>query len=89
METVTPAGLPPRDAPAPDVTGPDITPAGLPPVDAPDPGAGETVTPAGLPPRPGVGHSLSGATLALTALAGVGLAALIGGGKSRSARRVV
>ena len=31
METVTPAGLPPRDAPAPDMTGPDITPAGLPP----------------------------------------------------------
>ena len=31
METITPAGLPPRDAPAPDVTGPDITPAGLPP----------------------------------------------------------
>jgi len=31
METLTPAGLPPGDAPAPDVTGPDMTPAGLPP----------------------------------------------------------
>lgn len=31
METVTPVGLPPRDAPAPDMTGPDVTPAGLPP----------------------------------------------------------
>ncbi len=31
METITPAGLPPRDAPALDMTGPDITPAGLPP----------------------------------------------------------
>ncbi len=52
METVTPAGIPPKDAPAPDMTGPDITPAGLPPKNAPSPEApGAPVTPAGLPPR--------------------------------------
>ena len=58
METVTPAGLPPRDAPAPDVTGPDIVPAGLPPLDGPDSDGGAEITPAGLPPR--ARHPLSG-----------------------------
>ena len=31
METVTPAGLPPEDAPAQDMTGPDLMAADLPP----------------------------------------------------------
>ncbi len=83
METVTPAGLPSSDAPAPDVTGPDVIPAGLPPREGPDPEGGAEITPAGLPPRKGQG--VSAAAVALTALAGVSLAALIGGHKRRIA----
>ena len=43
METATPAGLPPKDAPAPDVTGPDMTQAGLSP---PKPASHSLPTPA-------------------------------------------
>lgn len=70
METITPAGSPPRDAPAPDVTGPDITPAGLPP------------RAKILPARP-----VSASILALAALAGVGLASLIGKASDLTSRR--
>lgn len=69
METATPVGLPPRDAPAADVTGPDMTPADV-------------------PQRAATGHLPSVASLALTALAGIALAALVGGGKHRSSRRL-
>ena len=81
METVTPAGLPPENAPAPDVTGPDITPAGLPPADPADPEADKPVTPAGLPPRPRIlgGRPMPMAGLMMTALAGIGLISVIGG----------
>jgi hypothetical protein len=61
METATPAGLPPRNAPASDVTGPDIVPAGL-------------------PPRTRIlsAHPMSASAVVLAALAGLGLASLIG-----------